>query len=206
MSAHPFLSIDSLRHWFGDFAPQKPDGLQIHPGDLFPNFKLQASDSCANFWEMAEGSWTYLYRLPVNMTDTVSELLNFAFASTMMAEEGINVFALSEMRQEELIDLRRDVSAIAGTDLLVTLVADPDRSLSYDLGLIVDDYQALSKTVHRAFHIGPDLRVRTIEGSSSPIAQGADEILRKTATLQSLDAEIIRQSTNFLNPTKLLPT
>ena len=176
-TAARFLSyISSVIARKSSLNGRRADASVVLPWSIFPNFIAETATGPIDFWDWAEGSWSYVMQLPDTPTECMEELLSYAMASTQLQAHDIKVLGINAMPIVELSEVIQDVSAIAGRQLDVTLVSDELRRLSDTLRLqsYVDGATA---PVHRNFLIGPELRLKASQMSSSRIVGNAFETI-----------------------------
>lgn len=153
------------------------------PGDIFPNFTCSTTAGPINFWDWAEGNWVYILGLSGPFSASFDQLFSYAVASDVLEEAGVKVLGVSTMNHGLLQKLSADVSAIAGQSLSAKLVFDQESKLSKRFGL-KEQKVGSGATMHRSFLVGPDLRIKTIELSASPIRQSCHQTMQLVASMQ----------------------
>jgi alkyl hydroperoxide reductase subunit AhpC len=153
------------------------------PGDIFPNFLSQTTAGPIDFWDWAEGNWVYIFGLSGSFSTAFDQLLSYAVASDVLDDAGVKVLCVSRMNLGLLQELSVDVSAIAGQPMTARLVADQDAKLAQSLGL-QEQNDGSDATLHKSFLIGPDLRIKTIEVSSSPITRTCHQTMQLVNSMQ----------------------
>lgn len=184
MSLHAFLSLERFRKSLtGASAPLVGADNGRRPGEIFPNFTTPTTSGQMNFWDWAEGSWVYIFGLRGPFSASLDQLLSYAIAADVLDDAGVKVLGVSTMDHALLQSLSADVSAIAGRSLSATLVVDQAARLAQRLGL--HGHEGVDgMPLHRSFLVGPDLRIKSIEVSATPIRRTCHQTLQLVASMQ----------------------
>lgn len=184
MSVNVLLSFNKLRQsLIGAPTPALNADNGRHPGEIFPNFTSLTTAGPVNFWDWAEGNWVYIFGLHGPFSASFDQLFSYAVASDILDEAGVKVLGVSTMDLGLLQKLSADVSAIAGRSLNAKLVVDQEAKLAQRLGL-QQKKEGSDATIHRSFLVGPDLRIKSIEVSSSPSKRSCYQTLQLVASMQ----------------------
>lgn len=184
MSLNVLLSFDRIRRSLIGSPSGVVNGKNgRRPGDIFPNFLSPTTAGPMDFWDWAEGNWVHIFELSGSFFASFDQLFSYAIASDVLDGAGVKVLCVSTMNLGLLQELSVDVSAIAGQPLTARLVADQGAKLAQSLGL-QEKSDGSSATLHKSFLIGPDLRIKTIEVSSSPIRRTCHQTMQLVTSMQ----------------------
>lgn len=185
MSLNARLLLDKVRQSFIGTPSGVVNGKHgRRPGDIFPNFTSPTTAGPIDFWDWAEGNWVYIFGLSGSFSASFDQLFSYAVASDVLCDTGIKVLGVSTMNLGLLQELSVDVSAIAGQSMTARLVPDQDTKLAQRLGL-QEQRDGSGATLHRSFLIGPDLRIKTIEASTSHTRRTCHQTMQLVAAMQS---------------------
>jgi len=162
-----------------------------HVGDIVPNFKCTTTQGALEFFDWAEGKWTFLLNQPFSSgTVGTTEMAALAMAREQIEERNTQVLSISAdnlMVQEEWVgQIKRDF----GLDVWFPMVADSDYELSELFGMShwKDKW---ADTVRKTLLIDPNLKVKLIMEQPINLGRSLTEMLR------ILDAEQLFQRTRL---------
>jgi peroxiredoxin (alkyl hydroperoxide reductase subunit C) len=183
------------------FTPRNIDGTHISVpmgyrrkvkwlpqiGDIFPNFKVATTKGELNFWDWAEGSYTFLFSHPAARTPVcTTEIAELAKAEARFEKLGTNVLALTGSTIEEQLEWHDDIEQLFQTDVWFPGAEDRGGHLSRLFGMRHEKEHA-TWPIRKSFILDPQMKVRMIFEYPVFIGRSVDETLRVIAALQLHD-------------------
>ncbi|MAM62355.1 redoxin domain-containing protein [Maritimibacter sp. UBA3975] len=153
-------------------------------GDIFPNFHLESTHGPIEFWDWAEGSWTYLFSHPAARTPVcTTELGSIAANGEDFAALGVNALGLSGSSIAEQQLWHREVMDLYGHDVWFPTGQDASGQL-LDLFGACHAHEAEAFPIRKSFVLDPQMRIRMIIEYPMQIGRNVEEILRVFEALQ----------------------
>ncbi|XP_078741587.1 peroxiredoxin-6 [Lampetra fluviatilis] len=161
-------------------------------GDVFPNFEADSSVGKIKFHEWLGDSWGVLFSHPADFTPVcTTELARAASLHGEFEQRGVKMLGLSidsaESHREWAKDIVAFMGSAAGTPLPFPIVADENRRLAVELGMLDPnevDGRGMPLTARCVFVIGPDKRMKLSILYPASTGRNFDEILRAIDSLQ----------------------
>ncbi|XP_024134523.1 peroxiredoxin-6 [Oryzias melastigma] len=160
-------------------------------GDVFPNFEADTTAGRIKFHEFLGNSWGILFSHPRDFTPVcTTELACAAKIEQEFKKRGVKMIALSIDSVEDHKNWSKDVMAFndnAGSPLPFPIIADDNRELSVQLGMLDPDEKdkdGLPLTARCVFVIGPDKKLKLSILYPATTGRNFDEILRAIDSLQ----------------------
>ncbi|RVE73969.1 hypothetical protein OJAV_G00036710 [Oryzias javanicus] len=160
-------------------------------GDVFPNFEADTTAGRIKFHEFLGNSWGILFSHPRDFTPVcTTELACAAKIEQEFKKRGVKMIALSIDSVEDHKNWSKDVMAFngnAGSPLPFPIIADDNRELSVQLGMLDPDEKdkdGLPLTARCVFVIGPDKKMKLSILYPATTGRNFDEILRAIDSLQ----------------------
>jgi alkyl hydroperoxide reductase subunit AhpC len=158
--------------------------MALQLGDEAPNFTAETTDGTINFHEYLGNGWGVLFSHPRDFTPVcTTELGRVAALKPEFDKRGVKVLGLSV---DPLDDHKRwvgDIKETQGHALNYPLIADPDRKIASQYGMIHPNASE-THTVRSVFVIGPDKKIKLSITYPASTGRNFDEILRVIDSLQ----------------------
>mmetsp|Transcript_15184 Transcript_15184/g.18420 ORF Transcript_15184/g.18420 Transcript_15184/m.18420 type:complete len:227 (-) Transcript_15184:81-761(-) len=173
-------------------------------GKEFPDFSVQTSQGAMKFHEYINGSWAILFSHPADFTPVcTTELGMVAKMAPQFAKRGVKLAALScndvDSHKGWIPDILSQ-QMIKGDDLPYPIIADPDRELAIQLGMLDPDEKnaaGLPMACRAVFIIGPDKKLKLSLLYPATTGRNFDEILRVVDSLQLTAVEKVATPANW---------
>ena len=161
---------------------------------IVPNFEADSTQGPINLYDWQGDSWVVLFSHPADFTPVcTTELGRLAVHKPHFEKRNTKLLALSVDQLDDHVDWVNDIKSycqdIPG-DFPYPIVADPDRSLAVQLGMIDEegkDDPANAMTIRALYVISPDHRLRLSMHYPTSTGRNVDEILRVIDSLQLVD-------------------
>ena len=143
-------------------------------GDIFPNFHLVSTHGPIEFWDWAEGNWTYLFSHPAARTPVcTTELGSIAANGKDFANLGVKALGLSGSSIEDQQLWHREVEELYGHDVWFPTGQDESGDL-LDLFGACHAREAEGFPIRKSFILDPQMRIRMIFEYPIHIGRSAD--------------------------------
>jgi peroxiredoxin (alkyl hydroperoxide reductase subunit C) len=153
-------------------------------GDIFPNFHLLTTHGPIEFWDWAEGNWTYLFSHPAARTPVcTTELGSIAANGKDFADLGVKALGLSGSSIEDQQLWHREVEEIYGHDVWFPTGHDESGEL-LDLFGACHARETEAFPIRKSFILDPQMRIRMIFEYPMRIGRNIEETLRVFEALQ----------------------
>jgi len=162
----------------------------VNLGDVFPNFSADTSEGKIQFHDWIGDSWAILFSHPADYTPVcTTELGRVVTLVPEFKKRGVKMIALSCDSVEDHKGWGKDVMDYCGQsgDLPFPIIADLDRSLAVQLGMVDPDERTaagLALTARCVFVIGPDKKLKLSILYPATTGRNFNEILRVIDSLQ----------------------
>ncbi|RXV58061.1 peroxiredoxin [Roseovarius sp. A46] len=183
------------------FTPRNVDGSPINVpmgyrrkvkwlpqiGDIFPNFKVATTQGDLNFWDWAEGSYTFLFSHPAAKTPVcTTEIAALARAEACFERLETNVLALTGSSMQEQLEWHDDIRQDFQARVWFPGAEDKGGHLAKLFGMRHEKEHA-TWPIRKSFILDPQMRVRMIFEYPVFIGRCVDETLRVITALQLHD-------------------
>lgn len=164
--------------------------MGINLGDELPNFEADTTIGHIKFHDWLGGSWAVLFSHPKDYTPVcTTELGRVVQLYDEFAKKGIKLIALSCDSVQDHLEWSKDIQTYVGAsgDFPFPIIADPDRCIAKNLGMIdpdEKDSKGIPLTCRAVFVIGPDRRLKLSILYPATTGRNFDEILRAIDSLQ----------------------
>lgn len=158
--------------------------MTLRLGDEAPDFTADTTEGEIRFHQWIDDSWVMLFSHPADFTPVcTTELGAFARRKGEFDQRGVKLIGLSVDDVESHRSWSADVAETQGATINYPIIADPERSVAEDYGMI---HPSLSETttVRSVFIIGPDKKVKLIITYPMSTGRNVDELLRVIDALQ----------------------
>jgi alkyl hydroperoxide reductase subunit AhpC len=158
--------------------------MALQLGDEAPDFTAESTEGELRFHDYLGDSWGVLFSHPADFTPVCStELGRVAALKNEFEQRNTKVVGLSVDGLSDHAKWSQDIEDVTGSKLNFPLVADKDRDVATQYGMIHPNASDTT-TVRSVFVIGPDKKVKLT--LTYPAATGRDfsEILRVIDSLQ----------------------
>lgn len=153
-------------------------------GDIFPNFSVDTTDGRLNFFDWAEGHWSYLFSHPAAMTPVcTSEVLSLSSSLHGFEDRDVKLLGFSGSSIENQLEWHRDIERLFGVSVGIPFVADTGNRLARSFGMM-HDKQSSKFPIRKSFIIDPEMRIRMIFEYPIGVARSTDEVLRMIDAFQ----------------------
>lgn len=160
----------------------------VNLGDVFPDFEKDSSEGKINFHKYIKDSWAILFSHPADFTPVcTTELGRVSQLFEDFDKRGVKLCALSCDSAESHKEWIEDIKDYSKKDFRYPIIADEDRNLAVELGMIdpdEKDAQGLPLTARAVFVIGPDRKLKLSLLYPATTGRNFDEILRVVDSLQ----------------------
>ncbi|KAM9832143.1 peroxiredoxin-6 [Neosynchiropus ocellatus] len=160
-------------------------------GDEFPNFEANTTVGRIKFHEFLGNSWGILFSHPKDFTPVcTTELFRAAQLVDEFKSRDVKMIALSVDSVADHQNWSKDVMAYGGqasTSLPFPIIADEDRELALQLGMLDPDEldkDGIALTARCVFVIGPDKKMKLSILYPATTGRNFDELLRVIDSLQ----------------------
>jgi alkyl hydroperoxide reductase subunit AhpC len=158
--------------------------MALQLGDEAPDFTAESTEGELRFHDYLGDSWGVLFSHPADFTPVcTTELGRVAALKNEFEQRNTKVVGLSVDGLSDHAKWSQDIEDVTGSKLNFPLVADKDRDVATQYGMIHPNASDTT-TVRSVFVIGPDKKVKLT--LTYPAATGRDfsEILRVIDSLQ----------------------
>jgi peroxiredoxin (alkyl hydroperoxide reductase subunit C) len=163
-------------------------------GDIFPNFKLETTHGPLDFWQWAEGSWTYLFSHPEAKTPVcTTEIGALARNQAEFNAVSTKVLGLTGSSLPAQQAWHDDIAKIYTSPVWFPTGCDADGHLALLFGM-QHEKEHSSWPIRKSFVIDPQLRIRVMFEYPIIVGRSVEETLRVIEALQLFD------STGFATP------
>eukprot|EP00040_Diaphanoeca_grandis_P001764 m.19474 g.19474 ORF g.19474 m.19474 type:complete len:223 (-) comp12474_c0_seq1:177-845(-) len=164
--------------------------MPLNLGDAFPNFEKDSSEGTIKFYDFLGDSWGVFCSHPDDFTPVCTTELGYL--TKIMPEftkRNVKVCAISCNDVESHKNWLADIQEIAGTkgSFPYPIVADPDRALATELGMIdpvEKDAKGMPMTCRAVFIVGADKKVKASILYPASTGRNFDEVIRIIDSLQ----------------------
>ena len=160
-------------------------------GDVFPNFEADSTVGKLKWNDWQGDSWAILFSHPRDFTPVcTTELGQVVQKEPEFKKRGVKLIAISCDSVEDHKAWSKDVMSYCGangTALPYPILADPDRSLAKQLGMIDPDETTetgMPLTARAVFIVGPDHKLKLSILYPATTGRNFNEILRVVDSLQ----------------------
>lgn len=163
-------------------------GLNL--GDEFPNFSADTTEGSIKFHDWLGDKWGILFSHPKDYTPVcTTELGRVCQLVPEFTKRNVKLIALSCDGVEDHKGWSQDVTAFANFkgDFPYPIIADPDRSLAVQFGMVDPDEktsEGMPLTCRAVFIVGPDKKLKLAILYPATTGRNFDEILRVIDSLQ----------------------
>ncbi|XP_011498837.1 PREDICTED: peroxiredoxin-6-like [Ceratosolen solmsi marchali] len=174
---------------------------------IVPNFSAETTQGSIDFYKWQKDTWVVLFSHPADFTPVcTTELGRLAVHIPHFEKRNTKLLALSVDQLTDHVNWVNDIKSycpdILG-DFPYPIVADPDRTLAVQLGMIDEDSRNKpeeANTVRALYIISPDHRLRLSMHYPTSTGRNVDEILRVIDSLQLVD-----QKPQIVTPANWMP-
>ena len=158
--------------------------MAIQLGDVAPDFSAETTSGPIRFHEWMGDGWAVLFSHPKDFTPVcTTELGEVARLKPEFDKRNVKVAGLSVDPLESHRSWAQDIRETQGHALNFPLIADPDRKVSDQYGMIHPNAND-TLTVRSVFVVGPDKKVKLSITYPASTGRNFDEILRVIDSLQ----------------------
>jgi thioredoxin-dependent peroxiredoxin len=171
--------------------------MALQLGDIAPDFTAQTTDGPISLHEWAGGKWVILFSHPKDFTPVCTTELGYvARLKPEFDRRGVKAIGLSVDSLESHKKWADDIQDTQGFPLNFPIVADADRSIARQYGMIHPAHDELY-TVRIVFVIDPKKKIRLTITYPQTAGRNFDEILRVIDSLQLTDAHSVSTPVNW---------
>ncbi len=168
-------------------------------GDVVPNFTQDSTEGPINLYDYAGASWVILFSHPKDFTPVcTTELGYMAKLKPEFDRRGVKILGLSVDSLASHAGWVPDIEETQGTKLNFPLIADHDRSVAGEFGMIHPN-EDNNFTARSVFVIDPSRKLRLTLTYPAPTGRNFDEILRVVDSLQLTDSNKVATPVNWKN-------
>ena len=171
--------------------------MALQLGDIAPDFEQQSTAGPIRFHKAIEGKWAVLFSHPKDFTPVcTTELGEVARLKPEFEKRNVAVFGLSVDPLEDHRKWAGDIQETQGHALNFPLIADADRRVSNQYGMIHPNAND-TLTVRSVFVIDPNKKVRLTITYPASTGRNFEEILRVIDSLQLTDSHKVATPVNW---------
>jgi thioredoxin-dependent peroxiredoxin len=171
--------------------------MSLQLGDTAPDFQAQTTDGPISLHEWAGSKWVILFSHPKDFTPVCTTELGYvARLKPEFDRRGVKAIGLSVDSLESHRQWADDIRDTQGFPLNFPIVADADRSIAKQYGMIHPQHDELY-TVRTVFVIDPKKKIRLTITYPQTAGRNFDEILRVIDSLQLTDAHSVSTPVNW---------
>ena len=171
--------------------------MSLQLGDTAPDFQAQTTDGPISLHEWAGHHWVILFSHPKDFTPVCTTELGYvARLKPEFARRGVKAIGLSVDSLESHQRWADDIQDTQGFPLNFPIIADADRSIARQYGMIHPRHDELY-TVRTVFVIDPKKKIRLTITYPQTAGRNFDEILRVVDSLQLTDAHSVSTPVNW---------
>jgi alkyl hydroperoxide reductase subunit AhpC len=158
--------------------------MAIQLGDVAPDFSAESTSGTIRFHEWMADGWAVLFSHPKDFTPVcTTELGEVARLKPEFDKRNVKVAGLSVDPLDSHQRWARDIQETQGHALNFPLIADPERTVSGQYGMIHPNAND-TLTVRSVFVVGPDKKVKLSITYPASTGRNFEEILRVIDSLQ----------------------
>jgi len=162
--------------------------MSVRLGDVFPDFKASTTVGDISFHEWIGDSWAVLFSHPRDYTPVcTTELGEVSKRQKDFEERGVKLIALSCDDVDSHKAWTGDLVKYSGCDINYPIIADPNREIAVQLGMIDPDEKdsaGMPLTCRAVFIIGADKKLKLSILYPATTGRNFNEILRVIDSLQ----------------------
>jgi alkyl hydroperoxide reductase subunit AhpC len=171
--------------------------MALQLGDTAPDFQAHTTDGRIGLHEWAGGKWVILFSHPKDFTPVCTTELGYvARLKPEFDRRGVKALGLSVDSLDSHQKWADDIRATQGFPLNFPIIADADRSIARQYGMIHPQHDELY-TVRTVFVIDPKKKIRLTITYPQTTGRNFDEILRVIDSLQLTDAHSVSTPVNW---------
>jgi thioredoxin-dependent peroxiredoxin len=166
-------------------------------GDDAPDFTAESTEGTISFHDWLGDGWGVLFSHPKDFTPVcTTELGEVARIKQQFDQRNVKVVGLSVDPLDSHQHWARDIEETQGQALNFPLIADPDRNVADQYGMIHPNASDTT-TVRSVFVVGPDKKVKLTITYPQSTGRNFDEILRVIDSLQLTAAHKVSTPVNW---------
>jgi thioredoxin-dependent peroxiredoxin len=171
--------------------------MALQLGDTAPDFQAQTTDGPISLHEWAGDKWVILFSHPKDFTPVCTTELGYvARLKPEFDRRGVKAIGLSVDSLESHRKWADDIRDTQGLPLNFPIIADADRSIARQYGMIHPQHDELY-TVRTVFVIDPKKKIRLTITYPQTAGRNFDEILRVIDSLQLTDTHSVSTPVNW---------
>jgi thioredoxin-dependent peroxiredoxin len=171
--------------------------MSLQLGDTAPDFQAQTTDGPISLHEWAGSKWVILFSHPKDFTPVCTTELGYvARLKPEFDRRGVKAIGLSVDSLESHHKWAEDIQDTQGFPLNFPIIADADRSIARQYGMIHPRHDELY-TVRTVFVIDPKKKIRLTITYPQTAGRNFDEILRVIDSLQLTDVHSVSTPVNW---------
>ena len=156
-------------------------------GDIFPDFEANTTHGKIDFFDWAEGSWTFLFGHPAPFTPVcTTEMMALALAQEEFADRDVKLFGITCGDLNTQREWHIDIEDRFGCQINFPTAEDVSGCLSRAFSMI-HEKESSTWPIRKSFIIDPEMRVRMIFEYPIFLGRSTDETLRCIDALAMVD-------------------
>lgn len=156
-------------------------------GDIFPNFEASTTEGPLNFFDWADGHWSFVFSHPAAFTPVcTSEMISLAEAKNEFGARNVKLLGFTGSSVEEQRQWHDQIARLYGAEIDFPVVDDRNQALAKIFGTI-HSKESSSCSIRKSFILDPQMKIRMIFEYPINIGRNTDEVLRAIDALQAAD-------------------
>lgn len=156
-------------------------------GDIFPNFEATTTEGRLNFFDWAEGHWSFIFSHPAAFTPVcTTEMVSLADAKEDFTARNVKLLGFTQSAIEDQNRWHDEIFNIFGSSIDFPTVDDRNQALAQVFGMI-HEKESTSWPIRKSFILDPQMKIRMIFEYPIYIGRSTDEVLRAIDALQAMD-------------------
>ncbi len=173
--------------------------MDLHLGDLVPNFDAQTTTGKINFYNWREGTWSILFSHPKAFTPVcTTELGVLALLQKEFEQRNTKIIALSIDNEQNQKQWIKDINEKQNSQIKFPIISDKDAKIAELFGMVRPG-EGKDLNVRSVYIIGPDKKVKLILTYPPSTGRNFSEILRVLDSLQLTEKKNVATPANW-NP------
>lgn len=156
-------------------------------GDIFPNFEASTTEGPLNFFDWADGHWSFVFSHPAAFTPVcTTEMISLAEAKNEFGARNVKLLGVTGSSIEKQRQWHDQIARLYGAEIDFPVVDDRNQALAKIFGMI-HAKESSSCSIRKSFILDPQMKIRMIFEYPINIGRNTDEVLRAVDALQAAD-------------------
>lgn len=156
-------------------------------GDIFPNFEATTTKGSLNFFDWAEGHWSFIFSHPAAFTPVcTTEMVSLAEAKEDFDGRNVKLLGFTQSSVEDQSKWHEDILKVFGAKVDFPTIDDRNQALAHAFGMI-HEKESTAWPIRKSFILDSQMKIRMIFEYPIYIGRSTDEVLRAIDALQAMD-------------------